>query len=306
MGTLSIIIPTKNRKEFLRITVDNLLKQTRIPDEIIVVDDHSSDGTLDFLNSAYNGQVRGVTNKGHGPGAARNTGFQHSTGEYIKFFDSDDILSLNSLEVQLKDLEKSGQEMVYSPYVHARFSSGKWLQKDVIIQFYPIPKGKSLRDCMAYGFFSVIPGMTFRRSLIETIGPWREDIIAYEDWDYLWRIGQLVQNPRHTNECLMIYRIHDQQTTGNQRDDNYRDQNRLKCLSRILKDPNLPLKLRFLLKVELYSTKALLNKNNGIPPIYKMGRLFKRLRNKYQRLITGTNWEVYHGVKNKSIHDYSF
>ena len=102
---ISIIIPTYNRRHLIGTTIDNLLQQTHPAHEIIVVDDYSTDGTVEWLNTTYGNKLIVLTNKGKGPGAARNTGFQASTGNYIKFFDSDDVMTHNTLEEQLQALQ---------------------------------------------------------------------------------------------------------------------------------------------------------------------------------------------------------
>ncbi len=304
---VSVIIPTCNRKELLDITLDSILSQSRVPDEVIVIDDHSTDGTNDFICNKYKKQVNIILNEGRGPGAGRNTGLKYASGSYIKFFDSDDIMSPNTIETQIKALEDSGEVMVYSPYVHASFENDQWIQKDVILQYYPIPKKMTLRDCIAYGFFTVIPAMMFKRDFLDKVGAWREDIIAYEDWDYLWRISDYVTNPIHTNECLMLYRIHGDQTTEQRSSDVKRDRNKLEILRRVIGSNSLSGKLDFLLKCEMHKTWYRIDSRHVIPLNYSIGLQWKRFRNKIERALTGTNWERMHGVnKNKRINEFSF
>ena len=78
MSKISLIIPTKNRVEFLMETLQNLYAQTRVPDEIIVVDDHSTDETVSETTRNYPSVIVLSAEK-NGPGAARNQGFRHSS-----------------------------------------------------------------------------------------------------------------------------------------------------------------------------------------------------------------------------------
>lgn len=301
-----MIIPTKDRKELLTVTLDNILAQSRVPDEIIVVDDHSVDETRSTIQEKYSGKVKIIDNEGHGPGAARNTGVKMANGHYIKFFDSDDIMSLNTIETQLKALEDSDEAMVYSPYVHATFENDQWIQKDVIIQYSPIPKKMTLRDCMAYGFFTVIPAMMFKRDFLNKVGSWREDIVAYEDWDYLWRIGKYVKAPLHTNGCLMVYRVHGHQTTQRHFDDVKRDKDKLECLNSILADDSITYRQKLLLKSELSHTRSLLDIAKLAWNRDRLLLLWKRIRNKRERSLTRTNWERMHGIQRaKDIFDFN-
>ena len=58
-----------------------------------------------------------------GPGAARNRGLAESTGEFVHFFDSDDIAAPNKHEVQLEALLRTGADIAYGPWVKGRFAS---------------------------------------------------------------------------------------------------------------------------------------------------------------------------------------
>lgn len=291
---ISVIIPTYNRLALLKITLKNIFDQTLSAYEIIVVDDHSSDGTYAYLSQELPDKVIALQTKGKGPGAARNTGLAVATGDYIKFFDSDDLMTLNSLQSQFSCLQASKQALVYSPYVQAYWQAQKWVQADAILQYKAIPKHSNLRQCMAYGFFTVIPAMLFKRELLTDIGPWREDIVAYEDWDYLWRIGNLVPSPLHTNKCLMLYRIHGGQTTEENFSNKQRDMDKLKCLEETIASINKKNWNRALLKSEHAKTQHSIN-NSEISFKFKLIQHYKRLRNKRERLLTKTNWERMHG-----------
>jgi glycosyltransferase involved in cell wall biosynthesis len=193
---LSVIIPTFNRLELLQETLECVFGQTRPADEIIVVDDHSTDDTYEFLIAELAGKVIAIKCKGKGPGAARNTGLQAATGDLIKFFDSDDLMTRNLFEVQTAFLENSGESLVYSPYVHFSMENGVMTQRDVILQYRPIPKDVSLRDCVSRGFSTIIPSMMFRADFLKQVGQWRIDLSSYEDWDFLWRVVRWFQTLR--------------------------------------------------------------------------------------------------------------
>lgn len=293
MPRISIIIPIKNRANLIGVTLDNILAQTLPAHEIIVVDDGSTDNLSEAIEK-YGNKITLIKSKGHGPGAARNTGMEIATGEYIKFFDSDDVMTTNTLEVQYVTIEKHKAPMVYSPYVYSFFESEKWHQKDVIIQHKPIPTNKTIHDCMTMGFFTVIPGMMFTKSFINKLGAWCDDIIAYEDWDYLWRIGNFVGNPIHTNDCCMFYRVHQNQTTSANFTNHDRDKDKITCLTNALSG-KMTFKNKLLLKAELEKTLKLV-KNNPVSTTSQIINQYKRLRNKTERLITHSDWERMHGI----------
>lgn len=90
MSNVSVVIPTFNRRSLIGHTVRSVLNQDGGYYEIIVVDDGSTDGTLDEL-AAFGDRIKILQQENLGPGAARNLGIQHASGEYIAFLDSDDL-----------------------------------------------------------------------------------------------------------------------------------------------------------------------------------------------------------------------
>ncbi len=94
---LSVIIPTRDRREMVCRALDSVLVQTRTPDEIIVVDDGSLDGTSATIRRSYP-QVRLVTTAGIGPGPARHAGVRASTGSHLFFLDADDLWTRDHLD----------------------------------------------------------------------------------------------------------------------------------------------------------------------------------------------------------------
>ncbi|MFY7913425.1 MAG: glycosyltransferase family 2 protein [Rubrivivax sp.] len=90
--TVTVIIPTYNRRHLLAAAIDSALSQEGVDVEVLVVDDHSTDGTLEWLDEHYAGKaVCGMTNvHAKGPAGARNTGLEHAQGELIALLDSDD------------------------------------------------------------------------------------------------------------------------------------------------------------------------------------------------------------------------
>jgi glycosyltransferase involved in cell wall biosynthesis len=87
---ISAVIPTFNRRKYIRRAIDSILAQTVAVDEIIVVDDGSTDGTAEDVEACYGSLVRIVRQNNGGVSAARLRGIQEARGEWIAFLDSDD------------------------------------------------------------------------------------------------------------------------------------------------------------------------------------------------------------------------
>ena len=106
MKKVSVIIPTYNYGRFIREAVDSVLNQTYTDQEVVVVDDGSTDGTRNVLKDYIEtGKITYIYQKNSGPGAARNTGIRASEGEYICFLDADDKYLPEKLEKQAALLE---------------------------------------------------------------------------------------------------------------------------------------------------------------------------------------------------------
>lgn len=102
--TVSVIIPTYNSAAFVGRAIESVLAQTLLPAEIILVDNNSTDHTLEVLRayaSNYPKLIQVITATVQGPSAARNAGLRLATTEWIQFLDSDDTLPPDKLSVQL-------------------------------------------------------------------------------------------------------------------------------------------------------------------------------------------------------------
>lgn len=102
----SVILPTYNRSQFIDLAVESILKQTYKNYEIIVVDDGSSDNTVEFLTEKYKEQISVYPISNSERGYARNYGAKRSCGDYLLFFDSDDLMDTNHLENAFKHLQE--------------------------------------------------------------------------------------------------------------------------------------------------------------------------------------------------------
>ncbi len=178
---ISVIIPTLNRADFIPETIHSIANQTVKPYEIIVVDNGSDDNTVELLGKLFPEQVKIIQNDGNFyPGAARNLGIEAASGDYIQFFDSDDVMTKNRFESLLAVFYKNPDaDAVYAPYVMAREDSfGTWKQTQPVLQFRDSHLGKRTYKDMLKGFFVPIPCFLFKASVIKRIGKWREDIFA--------------------------------------------------------------------------------------------------------------------------------
>jgi glycosyltransferase involved in cell wall biosynthesis len=102
--TVSVIIPVYNAGRYLRETIESVLRQTRPPAEIILIDDGSSDDSP-AIAASFGKAVRWLEQAHQGQAIARNLGIRTTTGSLLAFLDADDLWAANRLEVQLSLLQ---------------------------------------------------------------------------------------------------------------------------------------------------------------------------------------------------------
>src|SRR5687767_4132958 len=105
---VSVIIPTYNRRQWIEHCLDSVLGQTYANVEIIVVDDFSTDDTIDWLRNQekYRDVLVHAQDKNGGASIARNTGIEMATGDLIVFIDSDDLLEPTHIETAARLFEE--------------------------------------------------------------------------------------------------------------------------------------------------------------------------------------------------------
>lgn len=110
----SIIIPTYNRAKIVFKTIESVLEQRYDDFEIIVVDDGSTDETQELFTRFQNPKVSYFRKENGERGAARNFGARKAVGDYLSFFDSDDLLKPNHLDEALKCIQAFDRPEVFA------------------------------------------------------------------------------------------------------------------------------------------------------------------------------------------------
>jgi glycosyltransferase involved in cell wall biosynthesis len=127
MPAVSVIIPTYNRAEFLRLAITSVLNQTFQDFEIIVVDDASEDHTHEVVHNFRDKRIKYIHHEvNKRVAAARNTGVLNSSGAYIAFVDDDDEWLPKKLQMQVALLENSPSIVggVYTGFRHRTLFRG--------------------------------------------------------------------------------------------------------------------------------------------------------------------------------------
>lgn len=125
MGKISVIIPVYNSEDYIENCLISVINQTFRNLEIIVINDGSTDSSLEIINSIAESDNRIIvrSQENEGQSHARNVGIDLASGEYIVFVDSDDWLSLNYIELMYKRIiEKDGDIVVCGHNMHTQNS----------------------------------------------------------------------------------------------------------------------------------------------------------------------------------------
>jgi hypothetical protein len=203
MPFFSTIIPSFNRAALIAQTLDSVLAQEFADNEIIVVDDGSTDGTLDIL-AGYADRIRLVQQPNGGPGAARNRGVEHATGKYVAFLDSDDLWFPWTLATYKAVIDQNGgPSIVTGP--HADFYDGTELDA---LRPCP-PRHRSYADFLASPRSWIIPsGLVLTPQAHRAAGGFRTDIWICEDGDYWLRLGCAPGFVQIAAPTTVGYRLH--------------------------------------------------------------------------------------------------
>jgi len=186
---VSIIIPTYNRGHLIGETLDSILLQTYINWECIIVDDGSDDNTKSLLEEYCSKDNRfqyHIRPKDYPKGAnsCRNFGFELSKGQFIQWFDSDDLMHKSKIECQLIDLIKTDKEISISNFSMFRDTIENSDSIDAVLK----PDGKTT-------FLSFVSGKSllnmqitlFKRPIVEKI-KFDETLYQSQDLDFMYRI----------------------------------------------------------------------------------------------------------------------
>jgi GT2 family glycosyltransferase len=207
MARLSVVVPNYNRALLVGETLTNLLSQTRPPDELIVVDDGSTDGSADVI-AGFGKAVTLLRQANAGPAVARNRGFAASSGDFIQFFDSDDLCSLDKLETQERALAAGDAPFAYGPWLQAKLGDGVAEYAEPPLQQHRLPPSRPALSWYLRGWVTVFQTCLFRRAVLERVGPYREDLMPSEDSELLFRILAAGGEPVHVPGALVLYRLH--------------------------------------------------------------------------------------------------
>jgi glycosyltransferase involved in cell wall biosynthesis len=208
---VSAIIPNYNYARYVGEAVESALAQTYPNIEVIVVDDGSTDNSLEVLER-YQGRIKLIQQKNSGVCVARNRGVEESTGEYIAFLDADDVWLPEKLSVQMQGFQASTKAVFSNCGMRLIDLDGECVGtltegKSGDVSTYLLSfDGPAVVGAASTGIVS--------RKVFESVGGFDPRLSTAADWDFCFRVAQLgefIFEP----QILVNYRIHGTNMHGN-------------------------------------------------------------------------------------------
>ena len=182
--TISVIIPAYNAEKWVSETIKSVQQQTFSDWEIIVIDDGSSDGTLETLRGIVDERLKVFPYEHGGVSVARNRGLAYSSGEFIAFLDADDLWTPDMLELHLAALQKHPEADVAYCWFYMIDEDGNFLSAYPQV-FWEGNVFPQLLDKIFIACGSIV----IRQQAIESVGGFDPRLRHFEDWDYWLRLA---------------------------------------------------------------------------------------------------------------------
>lgn len=201
---VTVIVPAFNASAYIEETLNSILCQTHGNCETIVIDDGSTDTTVDIV-STYGQKIRLVKQDNKGAAAARNRGAHEARGEWLAFLDADDLWAPSKLEKQLSSLGSRGW-----CYTDTEFIGGanNGLRDSHFTTKY---QGNVLEQLVQGNFISTST-VLIKRDIFEATGGFDESLRSIQDWEFWTRVAE--QHPiAYVDEPLTRYRVHPSSTS---------------------------------------------------------------------------------------------
>ncbi len=203
---VTIIIPCYNAARWLAATLESALAQTWTPTEIVLVDDGSTDDSLQIARRYESARVRVIAQANAGAAAARNSGLRAAQGDFVQFLDADDLLAPDKIARQMARL-KSSDPMVLASGAWARFQNnpaearftGEANERDLTgVEFLQINfEARTMMHPAAW----LAP-----RALLEHAGPWDESLSLNDDGEYFARVALTSGRIMYCGDARSYYR----------------------------------------------------------------------------------------------------
>lgn len=210
MHRVTVIMPVHNTQKYIEQAIDSILSQTYTNFELLIIDDASTDNSIDYITNYKDNRIKLVRNKVNlGISRTRNYGIELSNTEYIALMDSDDIATPTRLEKEVRFLDENSDIDVVGGHMRQIDEDGRDLNKQWSVCLNP----KYVKAYLLLGN-TVANGTTmFRKSFVEKSNiRFDENSIGAEDYRF-WVDCSLQGNIANLDEVFLYWRTsHDSET----------------------------------------------------------------------------------------------
>lgn len=217
MPRVSVVIPSYNHARYVSEAIGSVLNQTEADLELIVVDDGSTDQSLQIIHTFPDRRLRVIAQTNQGAAAAINRGLRESSGHYLAILNSDDVYDPQRLEKLSAKLEADPSVGLLGSHIEVVDSNGKSLGvKHGYLDLSPWPleapersfrAGSDLRAALlTENYFATSSNFVFSRDWFTRTGEFR-NLRYTHDWDFALRVAHITQVAL-LPEPLMQYRVH--------------------------------------------------------------------------------------------------
>lgn len=180
---VSILIPCYNARPWIAQAIQSALDQTWPHKEVIVLDDGSTDGSLDVIRSFAPGiQFESTPNRGGN--AARNRLLQLASGDWLQYLDADDYLLPDKIVSQLSSVDPSSADVIFSPVTLEHCHDALPPRRELL----PIPQPHDPWILLARWFLPQTGAALWRRSALASVAGWTPDLPCCQEHDLYLRL----------------------------------------------------------------------------------------------------------------------
>ena len=178
---ITLVIPVYNRAEIIKSTLLSVEKQTRRPDRVILVDNNSTDNSLDVIEKwaefkrGHGWDVDVISEPRQGAARARKSGEELVKTRYVYFFDSDDVMHSDLIEKAMRDFEEDPELMLSVWSLRYNRRSGSFSKRR-------IRKSNPLQNHLINGLLST-PSYVASTEYLRSVGGWNPSIGGWDDWE---------------------------------------------------------------------------------------------------------------------------
>lgn len=205
---VTVIVPAYNASDYIAETLESILAQTYENLEVIVVDDGSTDNTAEIVKS-YTSGITYIHQENSGSCAApRNNGLQHAKGEFVTFFDADDIMLPDKIAHQVNDLLDHPEAVIcisnYRNFTQTQHSADHFSNCPALADYLNEVKGTTFtltslacRSILIDENFTIASSPLFRTQTVKSLGGFKQSLRACEDFHLIYRVameGDVVVN----------------------------------------------------------------------------------------------------------------